>query len=177
MEFMRKSTEERYDIVIIGAGPNGVALAAYLAKCGLSVCVLEERSEAGGACEQTEPIAGVRINPHAVVMYASAAPGLEQLELWKYGLRMSWEPTWAFTPIIKTVMTTEGAVPFTDKDGLGWAKIAGMLGSPTFTKDLLRATFWCPPHPPEVEVTAENTPFMQVYKERAPRYGLRNCSR
>jgi beta-carotene ketolase (CrtO type) len=168
MEFMRKSTEERYDIVIIGAGPNGVALAAYLAKCGLSVCVLEERSEAGGACEQTEPIAGVRINPHAVVMYASAAPGLEQLELWKYGLRMSWEPTWAFTPIIKTVMTTEGAVPFSDKDGLGWAKITGMLGSPTFTKDLLRATFWCPPHPPEVEVTAENTPFMQVYKERAP---------
>ncbi len=168
MEFMRKSTEERYDIVIIGGGPNGVALAAYLAKCGLSVCVLEERPEAGGACEQTEPIAGVRINPHAAVMYAAAAPGLEQLELWKYGLRMSWEPTWAFNPLIKTVMTTEGTVPFSEKDQMGWAKIIGMLGSPPFTKDLLRATFWCPPHPPEVEVTAENIPFMQVYKERAP---------
>jgi len=45
------SKDERFDIVIIGAGPNGMATAAYLAKCGLSVCVLEERTECGGACE------------------------------------------------------------------------------------------------------------------------------
>ena len=44
------NTEERYDIVIIGAGHNGTTTAAYLAKCGLSVCVLEERYEAGGSC-------------------------------------------------------------------------------------------------------------------------------
>ena len=37
--------EERYDVVIIGAGHNGTTTAAYLAKCGLSVCVLEERTE------------------------------------------------------------------------------------------------------------------------------------
>ncbi|MCK4698395.1 MAG: FAD-dependent oxidoreductase, partial [Dehalococcoidia bacterium] len=37
------SAEERYDIVIVGGGFNGVTTAAYLAKCGLSVCVLEER--------------------------------------------------------------------------------------------------------------------------------------
>jgi len=61
------SQEEKYDIVIVGGGPNGVATAAYLSKCGLSVCVLEERPEAGGGCENTEPIAGVRINPHAIL--------------------------------------------------------------------------------------------------------------
>ena len=33
----------------------------YLAKCGLSVCVLEERTECGGACETQEPIPGVRL--------------------------------------------------------------------------------------------------------------------
>ncbi|MGB2799984.1 MAG: FAD-dependent oxidoreductase, partial [Dehalococcoidia bacterium] len=37
--------DERYDIVIVGGGPNGVTSAAYLAKSGLSVCVLEERPE------------------------------------------------------------------------------------------------------------------------------------
>ncbi len=47
--------EERYDVVIIGAGHNGTTTAAYLAKCGLSVCVLEERPECGGAQETTEP--------------------------------------------------------------------------------------------------------------------------
>ena len=84
--------EERYDFVIVGGGPNGVALAAYLGKCGASVCVLEERPEAGGACENTEPIPGVRITPHAMYMYAGPAPGFDQLELHKYGFRMDWSP-------------------------------------------------------------------------------------
>src|SRR5512136_3448170 len=79
--------EERYDFVIVGGGPNGVTLAAYLAKSGQSVCVLEERPEAGGACENSEPIAGVRINPHAILLYGAPAPGFDQLELWKYGWR------------------------------------------------------------------------------------------
>ena len=37
--------EERYDFIIVGGGPNGMTLAAYLSKCGASVCVLEERPD------------------------------------------------------------------------------------------------------------------------------------
>ncbi|MBM3132160.1 MAG: FAD-dependent oxidoreductase, partial [Chloroflexi bacterium] len=66
--------DERYDVVIVGGGPNGMGTAAYLAKSGLSVCVLEERVECGGACETVEPYPGVRIFPHAMLMYASPAP-------------------------------------------------------------------------------------------------------
>ena len=84
--------EERYDFVIVGGGPNGTALAAYLAKSGQSVCVLEERPECGGACENAEVIPGVRIDPHTTYMYAGAAPGFDQLELWKHGFRMNWNP-------------------------------------------------------------------------------------
>ena len=83
--------DERFDVVIVGGGPNGMATAAYLARCGLGVCVLEERTECGGACETQEPIPGVRIYPHAMLMYASPAPGFEQLELHKYGFRMEWD--------------------------------------------------------------------------------------
>ena len=83
------SKEERFDVVIVGGGHNGTTAAAYLAKCGLSVCVLEERPECGGAQETTEPIAGVRIQPHAIANYGGAAPGWEQLELWRYGFRMA----------------------------------------------------------------------------------------
>lgn len=54
-----------YDVIIIGGGHNGVTAAAYLAKSGLSVCVLEEKLECGGGAEVTEPIPGVRIVPHA----------------------------------------------------------------------------------------------------------------
>jgi len=38
----------KYDVIVIGAGPNGLATAAYLAKTGLKVLVLEKRIEAGG---------------------------------------------------------------------------------------------------------------------------------
>ena len=32
--------DEEFDVIIIGGGPNGMTTAAYLAKSGLSVCVL-----------------------------------------------------------------------------------------------------------------------------------------
>ncbi len=162
------SKDERFDIVIIGGGPNGITTAAYLAKCGLSVCVLEERTECGGACETQEPIPGVRIFPHAMLMYASPAPGFEQLELWRYGFRMNWDPTDLTRPGATMLSCTDGWRPITDKDVEGWGKLGGMFGSPPFTKDLLLSTHWCPPHPPEVELTDDNIPYMQVYKQHQP---------
>jgi len=161
--------EESFDFVIVGGGPNGTAMAAYLGKSGASVCVLEERTEAGGACENVEPMPGVHINPHAVYMYAGPAPGFEQLELHKYGFRMNWSPM-ADTMMKQQdvgIMVSDGVAPITDKDIIGWTKLCGLTEKP-FTRDLLRATHWCPPHPPEVEVTAENIPYMQVYKQHAP---------
>ena len=160
--------DERFDIVIIGGGPNGMTTAAYLAKSGLSVCLLEERTESGGACETQEPIPGVRIYPHAMLMYASPAPGFEQLELHKFGFRMEWDPVHPLEVNQGGLPCHDGWRPITEKDQMGWAKIGGMLGEVPFTKELMRATFWCPPHPPEVEVTDENTPYMQVYKKYQP---------
>ena len=167
------SAEERYDIVIIGAGHNGTTAAAYLAKCGLSVCVLEERPECGGAQENTEPVAGVHVSPHAVALYGGAAPGWEQLELWRYGLRMDWAAqNRAAEALAKEgrfdLLTTDGVSQATPKDLEGWLKLSGMLSQPPFIKELLRATFWCPPHPPDVELNEYTIPFMQVYKERLP---------
>jgi beta-carotene ketolase (CrtO type) len=162
------SKDERFDIVIIGGGPNGMTTAAYLAKCGLSVCLLEERTECGGACETQEPIPGVRIFPHAVLMYASPAPGFEQLELHKYGFRMEWDPHFGSTEKTAALACTDGWRPISMNDQMGWAKLGGLLGSPPYTRELLRATFWCPPHPPELEVTDDNVPYMQVYKKYQP---------
>ena len=67
------AADERYDIVVIGGGHNGTTIAAYLAKCGLSVCIVEERPECGGAQENTEPVAGARIAPHAIANYRGSA--------------------------------------------------------------------------------------------------------
>jgi len=164
--------EERFDIVIIGGGHNGITAAAYLSKCGLSVCVLEERPETGGGQENTEPMAGVRIDPHATYLYGAAAPGFEQLELWKYGFRMSWSPMLDLAdPEARRrggSLTTEGVVPPTLKDMEGFAKLTGIGTEHPFLKELLRAIYWCPPHPQDMEPTPDDIPWVQVLKQRAP---------
>ena len=122
--------DERFDIIIIGGGPNGMTSAAYLAKSGLSVCLLEERTECGGACETQEPIPGVRIYPHAMLMYASPAPGFDQLELWKFGFRMNWVQMDMTSPEHRKLACTDGWKDVSDMDYLGWGTLGGMLGTP-----------------------------------------------
>ena len=60
---------ETYDGIILGAGPNGLTVAAYLAKAGLKILLLEKRFEAGGglATEQVT-LPGFLHNTHAVYM-------------------------------------------------------------------------------------------------------------
>ncbi len=61
--------EKTYDIIIIGAGPNGLETGAYLAKAGLKVLLLEARHEVGGGLATEEvTLGGFLHNTHAVYM-------------------------------------------------------------------------------------------------------------
>ena len=51
--------QHRYDAVIVGGGHNGLVAAAYLARAGQSVLVLERLGTTGGAAVSTRPFAGV----------------------------------------------------------------------------------------------------------------------
>ncbi|NIR14955.1 MAG: NAD(P)-binding protein, partial [Desulfobacterales bacterium] len=44
----------KYDVIVLGAGPNGLEAGAYLSKAGLKVCVLERRFESGGGLATEE---------------------------------------------------------------------------------------------------------------------------
>ncbi|MET9625417.1 NAD(P)/FAD-dependent oxidoreductase [Streptomyces sp. NPDC006464] len=53
------TAQRSYDAVIIGGGHNGLVAAAYLARAGRSVLVLERLDTTGGAAVSTRPFAGV----------------------------------------------------------------------------------------------------------------------
>ncbi|MGC1784113.1 MAG: NAD(P)/FAD-dependent oxidoreductase [Acidobacteriaceae bacterium] len=80
----------RWDAVIVGAGHNGLACAAYLARAGKRVLVLESRERVGGACTVEEPFSGVRMSPCAYLAGLLHPLVIEELGLAERGFR--WTP-------------------------------------------------------------------------------------
>ncbi len=79
---------DRFDGVVIGSGPNGLVTAAYLAKAGLRVAVVERNPVAGGGASTAEvTVPGFRHNLHSNFHAIGAGPVARDLELERYGLR------------------------------------------------------------------------------------------
>src|SRR5579872_4510012 len=71
----------QYDVVVVGAGHNGLTAAAYLQKAGARVLVIERRHETGGALV-TEEFSGFRFNLHAnYMLMLDVAPPYRDLGL------------------------------------------------------------------------------------------------
>jgi beta-carotene ketolase (CrtO type) len=82
---------QTYDVIIIGAGHNGLTCAGYLLKEGYSVLLLEKRSLPGGAATTEEILPeeapGFHFNRCAIDhTFIHLGPVVEELELTKYGL-------------------------------------------------------------------------------------------
>ncbi len=78
---------ERFDVVVLGAGPNGLACAAYLARAGARVTVVERNVETGGGLV-TQEISGFKMNFHATyMMLGELMPPYADLDLGAEGVR------------------------------------------------------------------------------------------
>ncbi len=79
-------TDKRFDTIIIGAGHNGLVCAAYLAKAGRKVLVLEAASQPGGAAATREFHPGFRVSSGAHLL-TQLNPGVaKDLGLASHGL-------------------------------------------------------------------------------------------
>src|SRR4029434_10736063 len=84
----RGAMTDRYDIVIVGGGHNGLTAAFYLARAGLRTLVLERRAIVGGACGTDEIAPGARGATTSYIASMLRPEIVADLGLAERGLRM-----------------------------------------------------------------------------------------
>jgi len=77
---------QSYDSIIIGAGHNGLTCAAYLARAGQKVLVLEARDVIGGACVSEELLPGGIFSSCSYIQMMLRQEVVDDLELERHGL-------------------------------------------------------------------------------------------
>ena len=90
---VRELSARSWDVIVVGAGHNGLTCAAYLARAGKSVLVLEARDQIGGACTLEEPWPGVRMSPCAYLAGLLHPMVIRELGLVERGFQ--WTPALA----------------------------------------------------------------------------------
>ena len=87
-----------HDIIIIGAGHNGLVTAGYLAKVGLKPLVLERREMLGGACVTEEFHPGFHASTLAQTTGPMSSQVVKDLQLQNYGLEFIKPTVRVFAP-------------------------------------------------------------------------------
>jgi phytoene dehydrogenase-like protein len=87
-----------WDVIVVGAGHNGLVTAAYLARAGLSVLVLEANDRVGGACVTEETWPGFRVSSAAYVVSLFRPEIVRDLDLGRHGYQVLPRDPSSFTP-------------------------------------------------------------------------------
>jgi len=93
----------RYDSIVVGGGHNGLVCAAYLARSGRSVLVLEAASQVGGAAVTREFAPGFKVSACAHLLHLMPPALMRELDLETLGLRL------AAADLPSTALASDGA--------------------------------------------------------------------
>jgi len=90
--------DQTFDVIIIGAGHNGLVAAGYLARAGFHVLVLESRNEVGGAASTEAILPGYWVDSGSFDASLFSAKIISEFGLRKHDLRFIESPVMAFAP-------------------------------------------------------------------------------
>lgn len=109
---------KKYDAIIIGGGINGLTAAAYLAKAGRDVLVLEQRHILGGAASTDEIYPGFKYTLYSYVVSLLSPRVINDLQLHQHGLNLI-PLNGSFTP-----MENGDCIAFPDDESKVYQEIA-----------------------------------------------------
>ena len=92
-------TDQKFDAIVIGGGHNGLTSAAYLAKAGLSVAVLEKRHIIGGAAVTEEIVPGFKFSRCSYVLSLLRPKIIKDLKIKEHGLKVYSRDPFSFVPL------------------------------------------------------------------------------
>ncbi|HZC69150.1 MAG TPA: NAD(P)/FAD-dependent oxidoreductase [Jatrophihabitans sp.] len=133
----------RWDVIVVGGGHNGLTCAAYLARAGKQVLVLEARERLGGACTLTQPFPDddYVISPCAYVIGLLDEDVIRELALNRRGLEVYVADPQLWVPFddgtaFEQWMDEERTVQSLKNIGVSGAEIDGYLAYEKFFDDM-----------------------------------------
>ena len=125
---------DRYDAIVVGAGPNGLAAAIALARAGRRVLVREGAPEIGGGTRSAELTLPGFVHDvcSAIMPLAVASPFFRRLPLAEHGLDWVYSPAQLAHPLddgTAAVLerSVEGTAATLGRDGPAYVRLMGPL--------------------------------------------------
>lgn len=133
---LKELAARKWDVIVVGAGHNGLACATYLARAGKRVLVIESRERVGGACTIEEPFPGVFMSPCAYLAGLLHPLVVEELGLPSRGFQWTPAVNGLFVPFLDGSSIQlwddddrceEEIRQFSSKDVEGWRAMSDVI--------------------------------------------------